>query len=64
MTTDGAPNERLSSALVVQQDNDLHYANHIIQLVVNDVLDGKKANPAPGCAKHRAVVAKANKLAV
>jgi hypothetical protein len=64
MTTDGAANEQLSSIIVVEQGNNLHCAAHKIQLVVNDILDSKKAHPSPEGVKHRAVIAKANSLVI
>ena len=64
MTTDGAANERLAASSIVNENNDLHCAAHNIQLVIDDQLNSKKANPQPLCARHREVVRKAHDLVV
>jgi hypothetical protein len=61
-TTDGAKNELAAAFRLVNEDNAEHCAAHKIQLVVNDPLDPKKANPPPECARHREVVRKIHGL--
>lgn len=46
----------------MNEDNAEHCAAHKIQLVVNDPLDPKRANPPPECARHREVVRKIHGL--
>lgn len=64
MTTDGAANERGAAALIVNEDNQIHCVAHAVQLVINDQLDTKRANPPPTCAIHREIVQKAHRLVV
>lgn len=64
MTTDGAANERTAAAHLVHEGNTIHCAAHNIQLVINDVLDPKKAAPSPGAALCRLVVKRPHDLVV
>lgn len=64
MTTDGASNERGAATLMVNEDNQIHCVAHAIQLVINDQLDAKRANPPPTCTVHRDIVQKAHRLVV
>ena len=63
-TTDGAKNELKAAFEIVNEDNVFHCAAHNIQLVINDVMDPKKANPPPTCAPHREIVRKCHGLVI
>lgn len=63
-TNDGAGNERKAAFQLVQDGNDFWCAAHRVQLVINDCLDPKQAEPPADCQALRAVVAKAHRLVV
>lgn len=64
MTTDGAANEHAAAVDMVNEGNELHCADHNVQLAMNDNLDPKKANPPATCAVHREIIRKCHDLVI
>lgn len=63
-TNDGAGDERKAAFQLVQDGNDIWCAAHRVQLVIDDCLDPKRANPPADCQPIRDVLAKAHSLVV